>query len=82
MDSTKNQWYYTPTTFTDRSALRSKRTIRLREASLLSGYIKKVRAEESAVFCAICGDILQDNIQNVCSKGRFEMLHTEYPGNG
>ena len=37
--------------------------------SLLSGYIKKVRSEESAVFCAICGDILQDNIQNACSKG-------------
>ena len=37
--------------------------------SLLSGYIKKVRKEESSVFCAICGDILQDNIQNACSKG-------------
>lgn len=37
--------------------------------SLLSGYIKKVRNEEDAVFCAICGDILQDNIQNACSKG-------------
>lgn len=37
--------------------------------SLLSGYIKKVRREEEAVFCAICGDILQDNIQNACSKG-------------
>ena len=37
--------------------------------SLLSGYIKKVRREENAVFCAICGDILQDNIQNACSKG-------------
>lgn len=37
--------------------------------SLLSGYIKKVRSEEPAVFCAICGDILQDNIQNACSKG-------------
>ena len=37
--------------------------------SLLSGYIKKVRREEPAVFCAICGDILQDNIQNACSKG-------------
>ncbi|MBR4872772.1 MAG: bifunctional metallophosphatase/5'-nucleotidase [Clostridia bacterium] len=37
--------------------------------SLLSGYIKKVRDEEPAVFCAICGDILQDNIQNACSKG-------------
>ena len=37
--------------------------------SLLSGYIKKVRCEEPAVFCAICGDILQDNIQNACSKG-------------
>ena len=37
--------------------------------SLLSGYIKKVRGEEPAVFCAICGDILQDNIQNACSKG-------------
>ena len=37
--------------------------------SLLSGYIKKVRREEDAVFCAICGDILQDNIQNACSKG-------------
>ena len=37
--------------------------------SLLSSYIKKVRQEEDAVFCAICGDILQDNIQNACSKG-------------
>ena len=37
--------------------------------SLLSGYIKKVRKEEEAVFCAVCGDILQDNIQNSCSKG-------------
>ena len=37
--------------------------------SLLSGYIKKVRREEEAVFCAVCGDILQDNIQNACSKG-------------
>ena len=37
--------------------------------SLLSGYIKKVRREEESVFCAICGDILQDNIQNACSKG-------------
>ena len=37
--------------------------------SLLSGYIKKTRSEEDAVFCAICGDILQDNIQNACSKG-------------
>ena len=37
--------------------------------SLLSSYIKKVRAEEEAVFCAVCGDILQDNIQNACSKG-------------
>ena len=37
--------------------------------SLLSGYVKKVRQEEPAVFCAICGDILQDNIQNACSKG-------------
>lgn len=37
--------------------------------SLLSGYIKKVRSEEQSVFCAICGDILQDNIQNACSKG-------------
>lgn len=37
--------------------------------SLLSGYIKKVRSEEDSVFCAICGDILQDNIQNACSKG-------------
>ena len=37
--------------------------------SLLSSYIKKVRAEEDAVFCAVCGDILQDNIQNSCSKG-------------
>jgi 5'-nucleotidase len=37
--------------------------------SLLSGYIKKVRCEEEAVFCAVCGDILQDNIQNACSKG-------------
>ena len=37
--------------------------------SLLSSYIKKVRREEDAVFCAICGDILQDNIQNACSKG-------------
>ena len=37
--------------------------------SLLSAYIKKVRKEEDAVFCAICGDILQDNIQNACTKG-------------
>lgn len=37
--------------------------------SLLSGYIKKVRNEEDAVLCAVCGDILQDNIQNACSKG-------------
>ena len=37
--------------------------------SLLSGYIKRVRLREDAVFCAICGDILQDNIQNACSKG-------------
>ena len=37
--------------------------------SLLSGYIKKVRSQEPSVFCAICGDILQDNIQNACSKG-------------
>ena len=37
--------------------------------SLLSSYIKKVRSEEPSVFCAICGDILQDNIQNACSKG-------------
>ena len=37
--------------------------------SLLSGYIKKVRREEDAVFCAVCGDILQDNIQNACFKG-------------
>lgn len=37
--------------------------------SLFSSYIKKVREEESAVFCAVCGDILQDNIQNACSKG-------------
>ena len=37
--------------------------------SLLSSYIKKVRAEEDAVFCAVCGDILQDNIQNSSSKG-------------
>ncbi len=37
--------------------------------SLLSSYIKKVRKEEDTVFCAICGDILQDNIQNACSKG-------------
>ena len=37
--------------------------------SLLSSYIKKVRREEKSVFCAICGDILQDNIQNACSKG-------------
>ena len=37
--------------------------------SLLSSYIKKVRSEEPAVFCAVCGDILQDNIQNSCSKG-------------
>ena len=37
--------------------------------SLLSNYIKKVRSQEPAVFCAICGDILQDNIQNACSKG-------------
>ena len=36
--------------------------------ALLSGYIKKVRRGEDAVFCAICGDILQDNIQNACSK--------------
>ena len=43
--------------------------------SLLSGYIKKVRREEDAVFCAICGDILQDNIQNACSKG----INTEKP---
>ena len=35
----------------------------------MSGYIKKVRREEPSVFCAICGDILQDNIQNACSKG-------------
>ena len=37
--------------------------------SLFSGYIKKVQREEPSVFCAICGDILQDNIQNACSKG-------------
>lgn len=37
--------------------------------SLLSSYIKRVRLEDPAVFCAICGDILQDNIQNACSKG-------------
>ena len=37
--------------------------------SLLSDYIKKVRSEEAGVFCAVCGDILQDNIQNACSKG-------------
>lgn len=37
--------------------------------SLLSSYIKKVRSEEKSVFCAVCGDILQDNIQNACSKG-------------
>ena len=37
--------------------------------SLLSSYIKKIRSEEPAVFCAICGDILQDNIQNACTKG-------------
>ena len=37
--------------------------------SLLSSYIKKVRREEKSVFCAVCGDILQDNIQNACSKG-------------
>ena len=37
--------------------------------SLLSSYIKKVREEEKRVFCAVCGDILQDNIQNACSKG-------------
>ena len=37
--------------------------------SLLSSYIKKVRQEEKAVFCAVCGDILQDNIQSACSKG-------------
>lgn len=37
--------------------------------SLLSAYVKKVRREEDAVFCAICGDILQDNIQNACTKG-------------
>ena len=37
--------------------------------SLLSSYIKKVRREENAVFCAICGDVLQDNIQNACSNG-------------
>lgn len=37
--------------------------------SLLSSYIKRVRSEEPGVFCAICGDILQDNIQNACSKG-------------
>ena len=37
--------------------------------SLLSSYIKKVRREEESVFCAICGDILQDNIQNSCNKG-------------
>ena len=37
--------------------------------SLLSNYIKKVRSEEAGVFCAVCGDILQDNIQNACSKG-------------
>lgn len=37
--------------------------------SLLSGYIKKVRSEENAVFCGVCGDILQDNIQGSCSRG-------------
>ena len=37
--------------------------------SLLSGYIKQVRSEEDAVFCAICGDVLQDNMQSDCSKG-------------
>ena len=37
--------------------------------SLLSSYVKKVRAEEDAVFCAVCGDILQDNIQDPGSKG-------------
>ena len=37
--------------------------------SLLSSYVKKVRSEEDAVFCAVCGDILQDNIQNSSSKG-------------
>ena len=37
--------------------------------SLLSSYIKKVRREEKAVFCAICGDILQDHIQSACNKG-------------
>ena len=37
--------------------------------SLLSGYIKKARREDTRVFCAVCGDILQDNIQNACSKG-------------
>ena len=37
--------------------------------SLLSGYIKAVREREDAVFTAICGDVLQDNIQNACSKG-------------
>ena len=37
--------------------------------SLLSSYIKKVRSEEDSVFCAVCGDILQDNIQNSSSKG-------------
>ena len=37
--------------------------------SLLSSYIKKVREEEESVFCAVCGDILQDNIQSACSKG-------------
>ena len=37
--------------------------------SLLSGYVKKVRAEEKSVLCTISGDILQDNIQNACQKG-------------
>ena len=37
--------------------------------SMLQSYIKKIRAEEDSVFCAVCGDILQDNIQNACSKG-------------
>ena len=37
--------------------------------SLLSNYIKKVRREEKSVFCGVCGDVLQDNIQNSCSKG-------------
>jgi 5'-nucleotidase len=37
--------------------------------SLLSAYIKKVRQEQDAVFCTISGDILQDNIQNACTKG-------------